>query len=64
MDRTRPSQARAWPCLRAVRPAPLTEEETAQRVAKDRRTPAADRPALDGPLTLLGAMARSAGSQR
>lgn len=46
----------ALPAGCAVRPAPLTEEDTALRVAEDRRTPAADRPQLDGPLTLLGAM--------
>ena len=41
----------------AVRPAPLTERDTAERVAEDRRALAANRPALDGPLTLHRAMA-------
>ena len=36
----------------AVRPSPLTEQDTERRVAEDRRTLAANRPALDGPLTL------------
>ena len=41
----------------AVRPSPLTEQDTERRVAEDRRTLAANRPALDGPLTLHRAMA-------
>ena len=41
----------------AVRPTPLTERDTAKRVAEDRRALAANRPALDGPLTLHRAMA-------
>ena len=41
----------------AVRPAPLTERDTAERVAEDRRALAANRPALNGPLTLHRAMA-------
>ena len=41
----------------AVRPTPLTERDTAERVAEDRRALAANRPALDGPLTLHRAMA-------
>ena len=41
----------------AVRPAPLTERDTAERVAEDRRALAINRPTLDGPLTLHRAMA-------
>ena len=41
----------------AVRPAPLTDRDTERRVAEDRRTLAAYRPVLDGPLTLHRAMA-------
>ena len=41
----------------AAQPAPLTERDTAERVAEDRRALAANRPALDGPLTLHRAMA-------
>ena len=40
-----------------MRPSPLTEQDTERRVAEDRRTLAANRPALDGPLTLHRAMA-------
>ena len=41
----------------AVGPSPLTEQDTERRVAEDRRTLAANRLALDGPLTLHWAMA-------
>ena len=43
----------------ALRPAPLTENDTAERVAEDRRALAAHPPALDEPLTLHGAMAHA-----
>ena len=41
----------------AVAPEPLTESDTALRVAQDRETLAAGRPAIDRPLTLHRAMA-------
>ena len=43
----------------AVSPSPLTPEETALRIAADRAVLEANRPALDGPLTLHGAMAHA-----
>ncbi|MCY4486311.1 MAG: TolC family protein [Deltaproteobacteria bacterium] len=41
----------------AVRPAPLTDGDTVSRVTQDRRALAANRPVLEGPLTLHRAMA-------
>ena len=43
----------------AVKPSPLTLEETAQRIAADRARLEANRPALDGPLALHRAMAHA-----
>lgn len=43
----------------AVEPEPLTPLQTAERVGTDRAWLEANRPSLDGPLTLHGAMARA-----
>ena len=43
----------------AIQPAPLTPEQTAQRIETDRARLEANRPPLDEPLTVHGAMARA-----
>ncbi len=51
--------AMAAPAGCAVQPRPLTPEQTALRVETDLARLSANRPVLDGPLTLHGAMARA-----
>ena len=43
----------------AIQPVPLTPEQTGERIEADRERLQANRPVLDGPLTVHGAMARA-----